>query len=279
MVLIGQSSPLGNSWGLHGQDMPNDGIEGSEPPQIHAILEEENSDIIIESARESLPAPSDSFKFQAQYGWSPGSPLLHTIATFHWSTITEFKLCGYIGSPILHKPPAITSYMLHHLSHFPNLKTLIMSFWLMTYFDFDSREAEIIKYWLDQRDSTSTALALISPEPVRPTGTLPTIPYQTDGLDLNAREVNPWQDALERLYSPSALASAVFKLVAPHLAPAARARCVNVRASFCLGVETGDIFDLDVDIDNAEQPKWWNGPREEGEKERWWNKLESRQWF
>lgn len=259
--------------------MPNDTADGSEPLQIHAILEEENKDAIIESASESLPLPASSFKFQAEYGWPPGPPLLHTIAVHHRSTLTELKLCGYIGSPILHEPPTITAFMLHHLCHFSNLKTLIMSFWLMTYFDFDTREAEIIKYWLDQRDAASTALTIARLDSVLPTGTPPTIAYQTGETDIDAREINPWQDALERLYSPSALATAVFKLVAPHLAPAARAAGVNVRASFCIGVETGDIFDLDVAINNDDRPKSWKGPREEGEKERWWGKLEARQWF
>jgi hypothetical protein len=279
IVLIGQSSPLGNSWGLHGQDMPNAAIDGSELPQIHAILEEESKDAIVESANESLPAPPNSFKFEAVYGWPPGPPLLHTIAVHHWSTITELKLCGYIGSPILHMPPTITPYMLHHLSHFPNLRTLIMSFWLTTYFDFATREGEIIRYWLDQRESSSTALVILDSGPVQPTGAIPTIPYQTEVTDSHMREFNPWQEALERLYSPSALADAVFKLISPHLAPTARAAGVDVRASFCIGVETGDIFDLDVAIDDAQQPKSWNGPREEGEGERWWGKLEARQWF
>jgi len=47
-----------------------------------------------------------------------------------------------------------------------------------------------------------------------------------------------------------------------------------------LGVESGDIFDLDLRVDEkGVVPGSWVGPREEGEKSRWWGKLERRQWF
>jgi hypothetical protein len=98
-----------------------------------------------------------------------------------------------------------------------------------------------------------------------------------------------WTKVLEERYSPKAMAYALFSLVGPHLSPQARARKyqdgrhgINVRGSFCLGVEAGDIFDLDVLIDNRDGgvvPDAWRGPREEEEKDRWWSKLEARQWF
>jgi hypothetical protein len=98
-----------------------------------------------------------------------------------------------------------------------------------------------------------------------------------------------WEIALQERYSPKAMAHAVFDLVGSHLSLQARSKKyadgrhgVNVRGSFCLGVETGDIFDLDVLIDEREDgvvPGAWKGPREEGEKDRFWSKLEGRQWF
>jgi hypothetical protein len=54
---------------------------------------------------------------------------------------------------------------------------------------------------------------------------------------------------------------------------------VRVRASFCLGNETGDIFDLDIRVGKGNQVLEFVGPREEGEKGRWWDKLEGRRWF
>lgn len=273
LVIIGVSSPIGNSWGLGGQDVDTTDEDPNMPFQ--AVLEDENKEAIIESCSFGPPQLPSSLEYRPTYGWPPSPPLLHTIA-LHRSTITELKLCGYVGSPVFHKPTAITPCMLHPLKYFTNLKTLILSSWLMTFFDHDSREREIIRYWIDQRESTSTALAIVAPAPVQPTGSLPTIPYQAEST---LGYLNPWQDTLQRLYSPSALARGVHKLIAPHLAPAARERGVDVRISFCIGVETTDIFDFDVVISSDDQPQSWTGPREEGEKERWWGKLNARQWF
>lgn len=96
---------------------------------------------------------------------------------------------------------------------------------------------------------------------------------------------NPWECALQTLYTPRALASGVHNILAPHLSPQARRRRhddgqrgVNIRASFMLGAETGDIFDLDMYVDEGGiVEETLKGPREEGE--RFWEKLERRLWF
>ena len=172
LVMIAVSCPLGNTWGTNGEDISAID-EGN--LQFHGLLEAEPEEGLIENTKEHF-FPGKHRRdgpFQAQYGWPAGGPsLLHSIALHHASTITELKFCGYNGSPVLHKATPITSALLHHLKHFHNLKKIVLSFWLLTFFDFDWREAEIIDYWLDQRSPTSTAL-IPAPLPALP----PTPPF------------------------------------------------------------------------------------------------------
>ncbi|KAF2435631.1 hypothetical protein EJ08DRAFT_625056 [Tothia fuscella] len=277
LTLIGVSSPIGNTWGWNGEDVD---ISDELPHAVfRAVLEAENKESIVEGASAQPPVIT---QFRAQYGWPPSPPLLHTISLWG-STLKELKLCGYVGSPVFHKPTSITPYMIHHLVHLPRLKNLTISCWLTTYFEHDARDSEIIRFWRDQRESSSTALVVVRHEivePVQPTGTLPAVAYQMDyPPPLEIPIINPWHEALHRVYSPLSLATRAHRLIAPHLAPEARARGVDVRISFCLGVETTDIFDFNMVIDNDDEPKSLNGPREEGEHDRWWGKLEARQWF
>ena len=81
----------------------------------------------------------------------------------HGLTITELKLCGHNGAPVLHLPTAITAPILHHLQHFHSLRSITLSFWLLTYFDFDWRESEIIDFWISQRSSSTTLVQLTNP--------------------------------------------------------------------------------------------------------------------
>jgi hypothetical protein len=384
VVMIGVSCPLGNTWGLYGEDLSaiDDGHL-----QFHGLLEPEHEEAIIESTKSELTAAAGmSGAFRAEYGWPPGPPLLQSIALHHASTITELKFCGYNGSPVLHRPTAITSPLLHHLRHFHRLRRIIMSFWLLTFFDFDWREAEIIDYWIDARDPNSMALMPVPgqglpPTPPPPadassvwetpdtvagvtaggtdaegdtlmpdtantvatewsntvsalaalsgnatgaddlmpdammaavlgTGIIATmaqqddentiIPITSDNPDpathqppapeqdpatappIATPETNPWEIELARKFSPQALSRGVYNIIGPHLSPSARAQKggVQFRASFCLGVESGDIFDLDFNVDaKGVVENSWVGPREESEKERWWGKLENRGWF
>jgi hypothetical protein len=345
VVLIGVSCPLGNTWGAHGVDLSNadDGHLS-----FHGILEPEHEDALRDSAAEGSLEDMSHFTFRGPgFGWPPAPPLLHTMALHFSTTITEIKLCGYNGSPILHKPTAITPTLFHHLRYFHNLRHLILSLWLMTYFDWDYRELEIVEYWISQRESTSTAVvpfneeaqevtdrveqpahvlesasavdppsasdnvememdisgvspASFDPDLVDDTtfawefGHLGEIAYSppepiVDDESVEADDGNAWAIALQERYSPKVMAHAVYDLVGPHLSMQARSKKyadgrngVNVRGSFCLGADTGDIFDLDVLIDDREGgvvPGAWKGPREEGEKERWRGKMDGRQWF
>jgi hypothetical protein len=307
LVMIGVTCPVGNTWGIDGEDL--DELDDTHP-QFNGLLEPEAKDAILESTESGLHlAPSD-YAFRAEFGWPPSPPMLQTIAMHHGATITELKFCGYNGSPVLHQATPITSAMLYHLRYLPRLRTLILSCWLLTFYEFDWHEADIIEYWLKQRDSVLTAAVPTQPndfqmlsqasgssvtamnntsadpqlEPIGPNGA-----HQTD-LPIRPNtplDMTPWDKGLERYFAPSALANAVFDLLGPHLSPWARAakhqdgnNGVKVRASFCLGVQSSDIFDLDVWIDEKGViPHSWKGPREEGEKERWWGKLKARQWF
>ncbi|KAE9974680.1 hypothetical protein EG328_003692 [Venturia inaequalis] len=463
LVMIGTTFPIGNTWGADGHDL-QDIDEGN--IQFTGILEAEDEDSIDLAVTLNMPEIPTNFKFIPEYGWSNSPPLMHSIAMHHASTITELKFCGYTGSPVCHRPLPITPGLFYHLRHFHNLRTVIMSFWLMTFFEGDWRETEVINFWLDQRNSSSTALALISdtqdtalsttengafavqdqqselevelvpalasgddnahdegemivtgsgaintmdsttqgePDDQEMTdvdegdiGSLQTIDHvleverelelvleQTSGIEAEptnhsncvngggpvpvATDVsqateqgawqallaeqdstfeqeptfihasiqenpligtagsaiqpelvteqdqtiepvpalqtntesptespplpgsypgqNPWQYALQTLYTPRALATGVHNILAPHLSPQARMRRhndgqrgVNIRASFMLGAETGDIFDLDMFVDEVGiVEETLKGPREEGE--RFWEKLERRLWF
>jgi hypothetical protein len=97
---------------------------------------------------------------------------------------------------------------------------------------------------------------------------------------------NRWDVALKTRFTPSALAYRVAQDIGPHLSPEAKRRKggVRVRASFCLGSRderrpANDIFDLDIRIGEGEKVLEFVGPREEGEGDRWWGKLEGRRWF
>jgi hypothetical protein len=404
LVMIAVSCPLGNTWGVNGDDLA--AIDDGQL-QFHGLLEAEPEEALLERTKSEFAPYSGGSTFHASYGWPPGPSLLQSIATYHASTITELKFCGYNGSPILHKPTDITKSLLHHLRHFHRLQKVVMSFWLLTFFDFDWREPEIIDYWLDSREATSTALVAVpEPAPVEPptwesmvaanTGTVdqdgdvpmaeqdasalavgpvlgalsalngnvdgaaddlnpdammaaalgtgllfatadgtivpptsttipppppqilhyaPAPPATDTDTDDDTVEQNPWESYLHKNFSAQALSNGVHKILGPHLSPIAlsSAEGVQVRASFCLGVESGDIFDLDFLV-RAERGGWgptvgvpagvgmregycpdgivgvggvkskvvegsWVGPREESERGRWWGKLEERGWF
>ncbi|OCK80772.1 hypothetical protein K432DRAFT_327616 [Lepidopterella palustris CBS 459.81] len=284
IVLIGVSNPIGNTWGLEGADLKKID-EGGHDYSGH--LEEEFSEAIFASAITAPTAP-ENFHFEPQYGWPPSPPMIHTIAAHHASTITELKFCGYNGSPILSKSTPITQPLLYPLRHFHNLRQLVLSMWLLTNFEGEDRDDEIIASWLDTRSPTSTALVVVTPAGTfsnttpspPPPPVAPTVASNSPLLG-PAPDYNRWAVTLRTKFSPSALAYRVAADIAPHLSPEAKARPggVRVRASFCLGTATGDIFDLDIRIGRNDQVLEFVGPREEGEKGRWWDKLEGRRWF
>jgi hypothetical protein len=229
-------------------------------------LEEENKDALMATSN-TIPRVQANFEFSANYGWPSSPPLLHTVATHHADAMEELKLCGYNGSPVLSNMFPITRPLLAPLVHFHNLRQLVISFWLQTYFDRRYRDTLIIKSWRDARDPSSTALVCIDP---------------------GAREYTHWYENLVAQFTPSVLAHRVATDIGPYLSPVAKERPggVRVRASFCLGVKeryhnqvANDIFDLDIRIGGNNQVLDLVGPREEGEKGMWWGKLEARRWF
>ncbi|OCL04824.1 hypothetical protein AOQ84DRAFT_415308 [Glonium stellatum] len=283
LVLIGVSCPIGNTWGADADDLKKIDEGGHDYP---GHLEEEFSEAILASAG-TTPKTVENFEFQPSYGWPPSAPIIHTIAAHHASTITELKFCGYNGSPILSNATPITAPLLYPLRYFHNLRQLVLSMWLLTYHDGDDRDDEIIASWLDTRSPSSTALVVVTPAgtspdatpspppPVAPTVAPPSPPLATPP------EFNRWAVMLRTQFAPSALAYRVAADIGPHLSSQAKSQKggVRVRASFCLGTATGDIFDLDIRVGKGNQVLEFIGPREEGEKGRWWDKLEGRRWF
>ena len=254
IISIGVSSPLGNTWGEGGVD-----IRALDEGHFTTIdfLEAEDTDAIMHGATSPLGRPQESYI--TTFGWGPSPPLLHTIASYHAANVTELKFCGYQGSPILGSPTPITDSFLYPLRHFHNLRQLVLSMWLITFFEDNWQDRDIIDYWMDMRDSSSTALVPITDE--------------TPG---------PWALRIKEKYAPEMLAKQVRDIVAQHLSPRAKERegGVRVRASFSLGFDTSNnIFDIDVGIGRDDQIFGFKGPREELEPERRTEKLESRRWF
>ncbi|KAF1841630.1 uncharacterized protein K460DRAFT_170596 [Cucurbitaria berberidis CBS 394.84] len=285
VVMIGLSFPAGNTWGPQGLHLK--ALDPGQSPDSSYNLEEEDLAGILASYRRGF-SMSQEFNFEPDYGWPPQAPLIQTIALHHASTVEEMKICGYNGCPILSFQTPSTNSLLNGLRHYDNLNQLVISLWLLTWYEDSYRDTEIIQSWLDTRSPSSTALAVVTP---------PTSPSPEHAVDpghfpiFNARvvprqEFNRWAVALKTRFSPSALAYRVARDIGPYLSPVAKRRPggVKVRASFCLGVrEEGrsatDIFDLEMRVGKNDQVLEFIGPREEGEKGRWWSKLEGRRWF
>ncbi|KAI9688942.1 MAG: hypothetical protein M1822_000679 [Bathelium mastoideum] len=258
IISIGLSSPLGNTWGEHGVDIRelDDGYFVA-----NDFLEAEDTDAITALATSPLQPPKEPYI--PSFGWGPGPPLLHTIASHHAATITELKFCGYQGAPIVGCPTPITASFLYPLRHFHELRQLMLSMWLRTFFEDDWQDPDIIRYWVDSRDPSSTAL----------------VPVPVDGEE--GPESGAWARQLRECYAPDVLARQVRNAVAEHLSPRAKERKggVRVRASFSLGEEVSNNFDIDVWIGKDDEILEFQGPREEFEPERRREKLESRKWF
>lgn len=285
IVMIGVSCPVGNTWGPHGLNLKALD-QGSSWDDIHN-LEEEDMEGILEAYKRGFHVP-EIFEFEPDFGWPPQAPLLQTIALHHANTITELKLCGYNGCAILSEATPITDPLLNSLRHFDNLQQLVMSFWLLTWYEGSYRDTEIIKYWMDSRSPASTALVVVTP-PRSPLSESPVDPGHFPAFQARfapPQDFNRWAVVLKTHYSPSALAYRVARDIAPYLSPVAKSRPggVRLRASFCLGVKddrrpASDIFDLDMRIGKDDQVLEFTGPREELEKGRFWQKLETRRWF
>ncbi|KAH7078816.1 hypothetical protein BKA63DRAFT_507182 [Paraphoma chrysanthemicola] len=285
IVMIGVSYPAGNTWGARGVQ-----LKALVPGQLWEDdnLEEEDIPGIMEAYRRGFPM-ANNFEYEPDFGWEPiQAPLLQTIALHHASTVEEIKLCGYNGCPILSNATPITDVLLNGLRQFDNIKQVVMSFWLLTYFEGQYRDSEVIKYWLDSRSPSSTALVVVTP-PRRVSHEYPVDPGHFPNFSNRLappQEFNRWAVTLKTHLSPSALAYRVARDIGPYLSPVAKNRKggVRVRGSFCLGSRdahrpTSDIFDLDVRIGRDDAVLEFTGPREEGEKGRWWQKLEARRWF
>lgn len=279
LILIGLSFPIGNSWGREGHLLRE--IDENVTRSDFTMLEDEQ-DIVFKSA--AVLSPQDlptSRTFEANFGENPRLPLVSVIASSFSSSITELKFCGFNGSIILRQPTEISDYLLYPLRHFHNLRNLVLSMWLLTFLDNAPRDSEIIKCWIDAREPLKMALVAADLE----------LNTQSVGQTPNdASATNP----IGKFYSPQAMAEQVNAQVSVHLSALALAKpspfCV--RASFCLGENTGDIFDLELYLKgggvNEKAPKLRGtlaevikvyGPREESEQIRQREKLVSRKWF
>ena len=284
LVLIGVTFPIGNTWGARGVELKQH--DPHHASDATSQLEEENLEGILSSYKNGAP-PLDE-PAEPYYGWRAEPPLMMTIASHHASTIEELKLCGYNGSPILSYMTPITTPLLYPLRQFDNLKQLVVSFWLLTVFEDQYRDTEIIQSWVDTRSPSSTALVVVTP-PTTPNTSPPVDPAMMPRYNNQAsreQNFNRWAVMLKTRFTPSALAYRVAADIAPHLSEVAKAQPggVRVRASFCLGERTesgsaNDIFDLDIRIGSHGQVLEFIPPREEVEKSRCWQKLEGRRWF
>lgn len=254
IVMIGVCSPIGNTWGADGQELPEH--VGSDHFET---LEHEDKDAVFSLGSRRPEALSTDFRFEVESGWPPGPPMIHTLASLHAGTVTELKFCGYKGAPVLFTPTPITTPLLSGLKYFDRIESFTMSMWLSTTFEGSLRDADVIMYWLDSRSPASTSLVRITDE--APMG---------------------WEKELRTKYAPGALAWHITNFIGPLLSEQAKARKggVSVRVSMCIG-EDGGIFDIDLHIGkgscNSDVCLDYKGPREELERRR--SKLESRRWF
>lgn len=257
IVMIGVCSPLGNTWGADGIDIGHSLVLDSELDGLEA----EDKPAIFEIGPTKPSSPPSEIKYDPEYGWEGSAPMLHTIASYHASTVKELKFCGYKGAPVLFSPTAITNPLLAALKHFHNLESVIMSMYLTTLFEGAPRDSDIISYWLNSRTPTSTALVHITDE-----------------------EPEGWEKELRTKFAPDALAWRITNFVGPYLSEEAKNRKggVHVRASFCIG-DNGGLFDVDLWVGKgvlgSDVCLGYKGPREEGEEERRKGKLENRRWF
>lgn len=285
LVLIGVTFPVGNTWGAQGVDLKQH--DPSHVSDATSHLEEEDFEGILSSYKNRTMV-ADDFSFEPHYGWRAEAPFMQFIALHHASTIEELKLCGYNGSPILSYLTPITTPLLYPLRHFDNLKQLVVSFWLLTTFEAQYRDTEIIQSWMDTRSPASTALVVVTPPATPPSASAvdPAMMPRARNQTSRQQNFNRWAVTLKTRFTPSALAYRVAEDIGPHLSEVAKARPggVRVRASFCLGARdemrsANDIFDLDIRIGRQGKVLEFIGPREEVEKGRFWQKMEGRRWF
>jgi hypothetical protein len=256
LVFIGVGSVIGNTWGADGSEYEDTFLEGEA-----FGLEGEEDEAAIHSLGVRPPEPMKT-AFEPSYGWRGQPPMLHTIVSRHGATLRELKFCGYKGAVNLYNPSPIVHPMLVALKHCHSLESLIMSFWLSTLFEEAFRDDQVISYWLDRRDSSSTSLVSLSDE----------------------SELGSWAHELKAKFAPRALAWGIVRFMGQYLSERAKRRegGVHVRASFCVG-DYGGIFDIDVWVGKGSLGSdiclGFEGPREEMEDRRRREKLDRRRWF
>lgn len=257
VVFIGIQSIIGNTWG------PGGDFYGEEMLMENTFnLEEEDEAAIYRLGPQSPSIIPAENTFTPSYGWRGREPLLRTVVSHHGDFLRELKMCGYKGTVALYNPSPIVAPMLAALAHCHALESLMLSFWLPTLFENDRRDAEVVSYWLDQRDSTSTALVSFSTDPP-PEGS--------------------WAYELETKFKPEVLARTVANFLSDYLSSKAKRRPggLHVRASFSM--QEAAIFDLDLWLgengDGEVELIRWEGPSDETEQRRRDEKLRNRRWF
>jgi hypothetical protein len=254
LVFIGIGSIIGNTWvNRHSEEMAwedTTSLEEEDEAAIYRLGPQPPSRVPVEST------------FTPSYGWRGREPMLNTIVSHYGTSLQELKLCGYKGAIALYNPSPIVAPMLAALKHCHALESLMLSFWLPTLFEDDLRDAEVVAYWINQRDSTSTALVSVSAQPP-PEGS--------------------WAYELETKFKPEVLALTVVSFLSSYLSSTAKQQPggVHVRASFSM--QPAAIFDLDLWLgENCEgevELIRWEGPSDETEQRRRDEKLRNRRWF
>ena len=198
---------------------------------------------------------------------SPGSRpfstmLLETVALTQASTITELKLCGFIGAPPLSHPAPESRSQLSLLGHFHNLTYLTTAVWVSTFYKGDNYASEIRATWYARHRGIPTALTCINPK----------VP----------EDLTEYAKFVMAEFEPSSLAIKVAQLVGPHLSRRAieSKAGVTVRALYLLqGEDSVDMYEMDVKIGRSREVLSFVGPRGEHDPVREKEKLLNRGWF
>jgi hypothetical protein len=240
--MIGRSFPLGNLWGIGGENLRIQ--EGSLYQDLSDHFEEEDEKK-LQSTTDLKPCPAaDLPEYFPNSGWS-GQPLLYSIASFA-DTITELKFCGFLGSPVIRRPddfPDIQPLLFHHLQYFHKLEELILSVHLLQ--SIDLNRPLLIKTWREDAASDYS-----------------------------------YNSQLDSSFRSKQLGEAFFSMLKDQLSPQALQKGIRLRASLCVGSRgsTEDIFELDVMVDSS-GVRTAKGPLSIWDGNRWWTKLTERRYF
>lgn len=103
-------------------------------------------------------------------------------------------------------------------------------------------------------------------------------PTEPTEVEFFWRHVASSLQILRHRFAPGRMAQQISEEIGGYLSGQALEKGVNVRASFCLGTESCDVFDLDIKMNAGGVQRFW-GPRPDSDPDRRREKNDARQYF